>query len=113
LIFYFLGTKPLSPVVQQEQKPPPPQTPPKLPTITHEHVIEHPPTNKAAIPKRIRPPPSINMNRWNTSTHAKQNPYLPDLADAYPRDPFTKMPPKRDAVEVYRLLQSIYYTFKR
>jgi hypothetical protein len=53
------------------------------------------------------------MNRWNTSTHVKPNPYLPDLADAYPRDPFTKMPPKQDATEVYRLLQSIPYILKK
>lgn len=49
------------------------------------------------------------MSRWNTSTHTVPNPYMPDLADAYPRDPFTKMPPKRDAIEVYRLLQSNHY----
>jgi hypothetical protein len=101
-----LGTKPTSP----EQQPP--QTETTLPEISHEHVINHPPpstNDKSTIPKRIRPPTSVNINRWNTSTHAKPNSYLPDLADAYPRDPFTKMPPKRDAVEVYRLLQSIEY----
>lgn len=62
--------------------------------------------DKGKIPVRTRPPTHTNLNRWNTSTHAKPNPYVPDLPDAYPRDPFTKMPPKRDAVEIYRLLQS-------
>lgn len=79
-----------------------------LPPISHEHVMNHPPISKSTIPKRVRPPVYLNMNRWNTSTHVKPNPYVPDLTDTYPRDPFTKLPPKRDAVEVYRLLQSIF-----
>jgi hypothetical protein len=109
LISCVLGIKPSSPVIQEEQQRQP-QTQTILPAITHEHVVEHPHTEKATIPKRIRPATHLNMNRWNTSTHVKPNSYLPDLADAYPRDPFTKMPPKRDAIEVYRLLQSICYT---
>lgn len=95
-------------MVEQEQQT---QIQTTLPPISHDHVINQPPTDKATIPKRVRPPTHINMNRWNTSTHVKPNPYLPDLPDTYPRDPFTKMPPKRDATEIYRLLQSIqlYY----
>jgi hypothetical protein len=108
-----LGTKPKSPIVHQEQPPPPPEIQITLPPISHEHVINEPPTNKSTIPKRIRPATHLNMNRWNTSTHVKLNPYVPDLADAYPRDPFTKMPPKRDATEIYRLLQSIHYIHKQ
>lgn len=122
-IFYFLGTKPPSPSIQPIQKMEQEQEQEQdqdqdldeqesevrtiLPPISHEHVINHPPTSKDIIPKRNRPPTYSNINRWNTSTHVKPNPYLPDLADAYPRDPFTKMPPKRDAIEIYRLLQSI------
>jgi len=83
-----------------------------LPAISSEYVIKQSATGKSRMPKRIRPQTYVNMSRWNTSTHVKPNPYLPDLADAYPRDPFTKMPPKRDAIEVYRLLQSIHYILK-
>lgn len=122
-LFYFLGTKPPSPLIQQEQEKQQqeeeqeedqqqeqqPETRMILPPISHEHVINHPPTtDKSTIPKRARQPTYSNMSRWNTSTHVKPNSYVPDLPDAYPRDPFTKMPPKRDAIEVYRLLQSIY-----
>ncbi len=110
-LFYFLGTKPSSPLVQQEQQQ---QTEIQttLPTISNEYMVNQSPADKSTIPKRVRPSTYSNMNRWNISTRAKQNPYLPDLADAYPRDPFTKMPPKRDATEVYRLLQSIKYILK-
>lgn len=94
----------MSPVVQEKQEQLENQT--TLPAISHEHVMNLPRTDKSTIPKRSRPPAYVNMNRWNTSTHVKSNPYVPDLTDDYPRDPFTKMPPKRDAIEVYRLLQS-------
>jgi hypothetical protein len=106
-----LGSKPPSPLVQQEENQ---QTEIQttLPAISHEYLTNQPPAHKSTIPRRARPPTHLNMNRWNTSTRAKQNPYVPDLPDAYPRDPFTKMPPKRDATEVYRLLQSIYYILK-
>ena len=62
--------------------------------------------SKKRIPNRIRAQTFTNINRWNNSTHVKENPYVPDLPDAYPRDPFTKLPPRRDAIEIYRLLQS-------
>lgn len=94
----------MTPASQEEKEST--ETPTVLPPISHEHVSNHPPPSKSTIPKRVRQPTQVNMNRWNTSTHVKSNPYLPDLTDAYPRDPFTKMPPKRDAVDVYRLLQS-------
>ncbi|CAF3126021.1 unnamed protein product [Rotaria socialis] len=76
-----------------------------LPKISHEHVINQSQTDKSTIPKRNRPATYVNRDRWNTSTHARPNPYVPNLLDNYPRDPFTKMPPKRDAIEIYRLLQ--------
>jgi hypothetical protein len=111
LFIPFLGTNPPSPTSPPKQQQS--QTQKALPAITHEHVINLPSTNKATIPKRIRPPTHVNTNQWNTSIHVKPNPYVCDLADAYPRDPFTKMPPKRDAVEVYHLLQSIYYIHRK
>jgi len=101
---FFLGTKPSSPTNQPKQQQL--QTQKTLPAISHEHVMNQPSTEKSTIPKRIRPPTYVNKNQWNISTHAKPNPYVSDLTDAYPRDPFTRMPPKRDAIEVYHLLQS-------
>lgn len=62
--------------------------------------------------KRIQAQTFSNTNRWNHSTHVKENPYVPDLPDAYPRDPFTKLPPRRDAIEIYRLLQSKFVDFE-
>jgi len=82
-----------------------------LPAISHEHVVRQPSLDKFTIPARKRPPTYVNHIRWNTSTHAVPNAYVPDLADAYPRDPFTKMPPRQDAIEVYRLLQSRHHCF--
>ena len=102
-IVVLLDVKPASPSVQPNQQA---QHQVTLPNITPEHVIDREMNDKSKIPVRTRPPTHTNLNRWNTSTHAKPNPYVPDLPDAYPRDPFTKMPPKRDALEVYRLLQS-------
>ena len=116
LYFIFLGTKPVSPVVQEKQEDieeDQPRIQTTLPAISYEHTTSKPRTDKSTIPKRVRPSTYINLNRWNFSTHAKPNPYIPDLADAYPRDPFTKMPPRRDAVEVYRLLQSIHYVLRK
>ena len=83
-----------------------------LPAVTSEHVNELPRRDKRKIPTRSRAATFTNISRWNTSTHVKENPYVPDLLDAYPRDPFTKMPPKRDAIEVYRLLQSKFLHLK-
>ncbi|CAF1301394.1 unnamed protein product [Rotaria sordida] len=91
--------------IQQEQQQSQIQT--RLPAISHEYMINQSQTDKSTIPKRNRPSTHVNIHRWNTSTHVKPNPYLPDLADNYPRDPFTKMPPKRDAIEIYRLLQKM------
>ncbi|CAF1329434.1 unnamed protein product [Rotaria magnacalcarata] len=99
----FLGTKPLSPEMQQDQEQSNSQM--ALPKISQEHVINQSQTDKSTIPKRNRPATYVNRDRWNTSTHARPNPYVPNLLDNYPRDPFTKMPPKRDAIEIYRLLQ--------
>lgn len=100
-----MGSKPITPEDQKD-----PQRSLTMPNISHEHVMNQPETNKLpTIPKRIRPSTFVNRDRWNTSTHVKPNSYLPNLADNYPRDPFTKMPPKRDAIEIYRLLQSIYF----
>lgn len=83
-----------------------------LPVISNENVNKSPEKlDKRTIPKRNHPPTFTNISRWNQSTHVVNNPYLPDLADAYPRDPFTKMPPKRDAIEIYRLLQSKKISF--
>jgi hypothetical protein len=114
-VFYFSGPKSSASVVQQDQRQQEEEEQQQqqrtemsttLPIISHEHVMNHPPSSKSTIPKRVRPPTHVNMSRWNTSTHVRPNAYVPDLADTYPRDPFTKMPPKRDAIEVYRLLQS-------
>ncbi|CAF1086777.1 unnamed protein product [Rotaria sp. Silwood1] len=91
--------------IQQEQQQSQNQT--TLPAISREYMINQSRTDKSTIPKRDRPSTFVNIQRWNTSTHVKPNPYVPDLPDNYPRDPFTKMPPKRDAVEVYRLLQKM------
>jgi hypothetical protein len=88
-IFYFSGSKPLAPVVHQEQQDEEeqqqqqPEISTRLPSISHEHVFNHPPSTKSTIPKRVRQPTYGNINRWNTSTHVKPNAYVPDLADAY------------------------------
>jgi hypothetical protein len=80
--------------------------------VTSENDIKQSSNNKIKMPRRIRAVSHGNVNRWNTSTHVKGNPYLPGLTDAYPRDPFTKMPPKCDNLEMYRLLQSRSSLFK-
>ncbi|CAF0880759.1 unnamed protein product [Adineta steineri] len=82
-----------------------------LPEISSENVNNQKSSlDKRFIPKRTRPPTYVNNTKWNVSTHAKPNPYITDLVDAYPRDPFTKMPPKQDAAAVYQLLQSMTLT---
>ena len=63
---------------QDEQQQQPIDVPTTLPPISHEHVMNHPPNSKSTIPKRVRPPAYGNVNRWNTSTHVKPNPYVPD-----------------------------------
>ncbi|CAF0904957.1 unnamed protein product [Adineta ricciae] len=109
-LHFLLGNKSTSPTTQPKQQSPTHQT---LPSITPEHAINQQSLSKSdkrTIPKRVRPPRFVNTNNWNISTRCKPNPYITDLTDAYPRDPFTKMPPKQDAVDIYRLLQNMTLT---